>query len=775
MDLLIVESNAKAKTIQKYLGKEYIVRACKGHVQDLPTGKHEHARKAMWAAGKEQLPSPPWDWTERAKGIVDGIRKEAKKAKVDNIYIATDPDREGEFIAWRLEEILGDIADVHRITFHEITKPAVEASLADPGEVNMHLVDAAKVRRFMDRLVGFRTSKFARSWRLQSMGRVQTPTLGFVVDRELEREAFVPTPYFAVNVDAQEIQFNARFHESKDKEAWRDQDGKFDAIRTNDKELAEQAFRALTDNEHVTIDAVKASQPTRRAQPPFTTDAMLQAAGSRWSWTPAQTMRAAGELYNGGHITYLRTDSTRTSAASRATVREAIERNWGKDHLGKGVLGKGDGASQDAHEAIRPTRPEISQPDGLDDQQMKLYRLIWARFAASQMNESRSERRSLTTSVDGFPRPLTGTVSWRVHAGWEAAYEGMERSSPRLEPPSFSIDVGDTITIDEGEENPTLVEDETKPPRRFRQHTLVAEMKERGIGRPSTYATTIAKLLTRKYVTEDGGSLQPTDVGRLLWTKVAPMYSEESDETTVAFLFSAEFTADMENRLDKIEIDERTGHSVWDGFTGHFKRLHTNAQERRRQTPTPNQLTKFDRLTSKRSKKDRKKILGGRKAEELTGPEMSELIKKLLEEGPPPATDKQTNFVISLVDQIGDIPLDDALEMVESKDISALSMEQASDLIGKLIEVRDSKPRPASEPQLKLLAAKAIETEMTEADMCKLVGAKSFEELTGGPKGNASELIGFMIEKTGGRRKGRGRRRGKGKAKGKAKGKGKSN
>ena len=198
MDLLTVESNAKAKTTQKYLGKEYIVRACQGHVQDLPSGKHEHARKAMWAAAKDKLPEPPWDWTERAKGIVAGIRKEAKKAKVENIYIATDPDREGEFIAWRLEEILGDIADVHRITFHEITKPAVEASLANPGEVNMHLVDAAKVRRFMDRLVGFRTSKFARSWKLQSMGRVQTPTLGFVVDRELEREAFVPTPYFAV-------------------------------------------------------------------------------------------------------------------------------------------------------------------------------------------------------------------------------------------------------------------------------------------------------------------------------------------------------------------------------------------------------------------------------------------------------------------------------------------------------------------------------------------------------------------------------------------------
>ena len=772
MDLLIVESNAKAKTIQKYLGKKYIVRACKGHVQDLPSGKHEQARKAMWAAAKDQLPEPPWDWTDNAKRIVDGIRREAKKAKVDNIFIATDPDREGEFIAWRLEEILGDIADVHRIIFHEITKSAVEGALSKPSKVNMFLVDAAKVRRYMDRLVGFRTSKFARSWKLQSMGRVQTPTLGFVVDRELEREAFVPTPYFAVKADAQGIQFNARFHESADGDAWRDQDGKFDANRTNDKELAEQAFQSLTDNEALKIDTVKASKPTRRAQPPFTTDTMLQAAGGRWSWTPAQTMRAAGELYNGGHITYLRTDSTRTSAASRATVKEVIERNWGADHIGKGVLGKQDGAAQDAHEAIRPTRPAISQPDGIDDKQMKLYRLIWARFAASQMNESRYERRSLNTSVDGFPRPLTGTVSWRVHAGWEAAYEGIERSPPRLEPPSFSIDVGDEIVIDEGDENPTLVEDETKPPRRFRQHTLVAEMKEKGIGRPSTYATTIAKLLTRKYVVEEGGSLQPTDVGRLLWTKVAPMYSEESDEAKVAFLFSAEFTAEMEDRLDKIEVNERSAPSVWDGFTSHFKQLHTSAQERRRQTPTPNQLGKFNRLTSHRSKADIKKILDGRKAEEFTGPEMSELIKKLLEEGSPPATEKQTNFIISLIDQIGDLPLDEALSTVESNDISTLTMEQASDLIGKLIEVRDSKPRPASEPQLKLLRDKTTETKLSEEDMCKLVGAKSFDELTGGPKGNASELIGLMIERTGGRRKGRrgGRKKGKGKAKGKAKG-----
>jgi len=767
MKMLIVESKAKAKTIQKYLGKTYLVRACNGHVQDLPTGKHKDARKAMWASKEDSLPQPPWDFTQRAKKTVDMLQKDASKANVDEILLATDPDREGEFIAWRLSELLGDIAPCRRIIFHEITMPAIEEAISAAAEIDINLVDAAKVRRFMDRLVGYRTSKFARSWRLKSMGRVQTPTLGFVVDKELEREAFVPTPYFAVKADAQGINFNARFHESGDEDAWRDQDGKFDSSRTNDEALGKSAYESLVKEDNLVISTNKPSTYTRRAQPPFTTDALLQSAGSRWSsWTPKRTMRVASELYNAGHITYIRTDSTRTSGTARTTVKELIEKRWGSDHIGSGVLGKQDDSAQDAHEAIRPTRPEILAPEDIGNDGLQLYQLIWARFTASQMNNSEYQRRSLVAEVNGFSKTLTGTYSWRTHAGWEEAFENIATSHPKTTEPDFNIEEGASLKIDKNDDSPSYIEDETKPPRRYRQHSLVAVMKDQGIGRPSTYATTIAKLLERKYVDDEGGSLVPTEQGRLCWLEVAPMYTSQDDESQVSFLFSAEFTAGMEERLDAIEVGNRGAPSVWNGFTLHFRTLHATAQEIRRSKPTPNQMNKFRQLTSKMALSEIAEHLNNRDAESLTGSEMSDVIKALLELGSPPATEKQANFVISLVDDIEGLELDEALATEELEDIDEMTMEQASALITTLIDKRDEIPRPASDKQLKLIKQKIEQLESTEEDVCKLVGVKSLSELTGGRKGNASTLITELINKTGGPRRGRGRKRGgKGKKK----------
>ncbi len=769
--MLIVESKAKAKTIQKYLGKSFIVRASNGHVQDLPTGKHKDARKAMWASKEDDLPSPPWDFTQRAKKTVEGLQRDASEGNVDEILLATDPDREGEFIAWRLSELLGDIAPCKRIIFHEITKPAIEAALDAATDIDNNLVDAAKVRRFMDRLVGYRTSKFARSWRLKSMGRVQTPTLGFVVDKELEREAFIPTPYFSVKVDANDITFSARFHESGDDDAWKDREGKFDSSRTNDEDLAKEAYNSLVASDTISISQNKPSTYTRRAQPPFTTDALLQAAGGRWSgWTPRRTMRVASELYNAGHITYIRTDSTRTSGPARAAIKELIEKRWGADHLGSGVMGKKDESSQDAHEAIRPTRPEIIAPEGIGNEELQIYQLIWARFAASQMNNSEYQRRSLVAEVSGFSKTLTGTYSWRTHAGWEAAFENISTSQPNTTAPDFDIDEGSLLTINKSDENPTFIEDETKPPRRFRQHSLVAEMKERGIGRPSTYATTISKLLEREYVLEEGGSLQPTADGRLCWLDVAPMYTSQDEESHISFLFSAQFTADMEERLDLIELGQRGAPSVWNGFTDHFRTLHTAAQELRRETPTPNQIRKFNQLTSRMEPSEISEHLGGREVSDFSGPEMSDLIKALLELGSPPATEKQVKFVLSLVDDLPGVELDEVLASVELDDILNLTMEKASTLINSLMEKRDEIPRPPSDKQIKLIKQKIEQLESTEEDICKLVGLKSIDELTGGRKGTASDLIGELIKKTGGnRRRGRGKGKGKGKSSGKKK------
>ena len=233
MDLVVVESGAKAKTIQKYLGKNILVRASIGHVQDLPT-KGKDGSKALWSHTDISLPDPPWDWTERAEKTVKRIISDSRSKKVDRVLIATDPDREGEFIAWRLAELLSEFGDIQRITFNEITETAIKEALQAAGTVDMNLVDAAKVRRLMDRLIGYRTSRFARSWSLSSMGRVQTPTLGFVVKREKAILAFVPTPYWAVQAIASGIDFRVRFHDKDDSLVWKDEKGKINVHRTND-------------------------------------------------------------------------------------------------------------------------------------------------------------------------------------------------------------------------------------------------------------------------------------------------------------------------------------------------------------------------------------------------------------------------------------------------------------------------------------------------------------------------------------------------------------
>ena len=311
---MILESGAKARTIKKYLGKGWIVDACNGHVQDLPTrGGTKQDNKAMWSSKEGQLPNPPWSYTARAEKIVSKLRQKAKKNSVDEIYIATDPDREGEFIAWRLKEIFNDYDSIYRVSFNEITNSAVQEAIESPRHIDMDLVDAAKVRRFMDRLVGFRCSRFSRSWNLASMGRVQTPTLGFIVERELERDAHVPIPYHSIKVDSNGVSFKVRFHEKNDDGAWKDDDGKHHPDRTFDGDLAESAMKKIRDSDGLLLESVKEGKTNRKPQPAFTTESMLRAANGRMGWSIGRTNRVATALYQSGHITYIRTDSTRTS------------------------------------------------------------------------------------------------------------------------------------------------------------------------------------------------------------------------------------------------------------------------------------------------------------------------------------------------------------------------------------------------------------------------------------------------------------------------------
>ncbi|CAI8328018.1 MAG: DNA topoisomerase 1 [Marine Group II euryarchaeote MED-G33] len=765
MDLVIVESGAKSKTIQKYLGKGWIVAACNGHVRDLPTSRDtKHGKKAMWASTADKLPSPPWEWTENSERTIGKILTKAKDSKVENIYIATDPDREGEFIAWQLVQIFAEngYENIWRITFNEITKTAVQASIDARGEVDQGLVQAAMVRRFMDRLVGFRSSKFSRSWSLPAMGRVQTPTLGFIVDKEVEREAFVPQPYFAVYAEAGGLRWNAKFHDKDDSDAWVDDKGKFNAERTNDSELANSAYAAAAKG--LTIASSTPGQYQRNPDPPFTTDTLLMKAGSEMSWNPRRTMKIAGELYNAGHITYMRTDSTRTNTTAREDVKSHIRETWGDDHLGEGVLGpdaKTDATNvQDAHEAIRPTRPKDNSPDGLSAEQARLYRLIWARFAGSQMNQSRYERISMTANAEGFNRPFSSTASWRVHRGWEAAFEGI-RKEPSISPPSFDTNVGSSLALDDADEeseNPCLREDETTPPPRYKQHSLVQQMKKEGIGRPSTYAATIAKLLSRKYVVEEKGSLQPSTEGRTLWLEVAPFY-DRSSHGVEGHLFGTNFTAEMETNLDAIELGNSSAPSEWHKFSEHFQALHLSALEKKKQSPTPKQLAYYVRITNNLSEEQIKTYSGGKAPEEMTGTEIREILDVMTKAHPAetqPASEKQTNWIASLA-QGAELSEADASALVGAVNFGELTGGRkgtASKLIEQLLELTKGIPREASEKQIKWIQTLVTRAELSEADACALVEAKSYTELQGGAGGTASKLITILKKRTGGKKKG---------------------
>ena len=504
MKLMILESGAKAKTVKKYLGKGWIVQACGGHVQDLPSKGSKGSSKSMWESEKGTLPEPPWGWTPGAEKKIKDMIKKAKKANVDEIYIATDPDREGEFIAWRLSIIFSDFDSQKRVTFNEITEKSVNEAINEARDIDTALVNSAKVRRFMDRLVGFECSRFSRTWKLASMGRVQTPTLGFIVERELLREKHVPINYHSVNFKIDNVNFKIRFHEKNDSEAWLDDDGKHFPDRTFDEKLANQSIEILNKNKNIEIVSVKEGKSSRSPKPPFTTDTMLQAASSTLGWSVSKTSSIAGELYNLGHVTYIRTDSTRTNEDAREIVKKLIKDKYGEKFLGKGVLGpdakKGTNNVQDAHEAIRPTRPEVAQlTEDLNQDLKTLYKLIWARFAASQMSNSIRETRRIEAKTENFNKKITGTASWRTHPGWEVVFNDYQKDIIET-PPNNNLEKGAKWGIICNNENPQLVSDETKPPRRYSESSIVQQMKKVGIGRPSTYVSTIQTLNKRKYV-----------------------------------------------------------------------------------------------------------------------------------------------------------------------------------------------------------------------------------------------------------------------------------
>ena len=745
---MILESGAKARTIKKYLGKGWIVDACNGHVQDLPTrGGTKQDNKAMWSSKEGQLPNPPWSYTARAEKIVSKLRQKAKKNSVDEIYIATDPDREGEFIAWRLKEIFNDYDSIYRVSFNEITNSAVQEAIESPRDIDMDLVDAAKVRRFMDRLVGFRCSRFSRSWNLASMGRVQTPTLGFIVERELERDAHVPIPYHSIKVDSNGVSFKVRFHEKNDDGAWKDDDGKHHPDRTFDGDLAESAMKKIRDSDGLLLESVKEGKTNRKPQPAFTTESMLRAANGRMGWSIGRTNRVATALYQSGHITYIRTDSTRTSKTARDRIRSLIEKEYGSNHLGPGVLGpdakKGASNVQDAHEAIRPTQPEVKTLADVDADQQSLYRLIWGRFAASQMSNSIRERRDLVVKVSELDLPLYGTSSWRIHAGWEAVYSADKEV--KTEPPQVGFEIGTIWGFTSTEENPLLTSDETKPPRRFTESSIIQEMKRADIGRPSTYLTTVGKLVDRGYVDKEGSSLIPTDQGRLLWIDVVPFYgSDQNSSGTISEgLFTPRFTALMESSLDEVEDGDTSGAIVWHKFVTDFRNMHNNALEIRKLKPTVKQRNFIINRTSRLADDTKSELFKGKNIDELTGEDARRIIEELndskIEDIPP--SEKQMALIIRLADK-NSVDLEPILSELGHSDLEELTGGRdgtASSVINTLIGI--DKDSPATEKQVAAIKSMSENLEISIEDAMAIGEVTTIDEIS---KNEASGLIGTM-------------------------------
>jgi DNA topoisomerase-1 len=741
---MILESGAKAKTVKKYLGKDWIVQACGGHVEDLPSKGSKDSSKSMWESTVDELPDPPWGWTTGAKKKITEMIKKAKLSNVEEIFIATDPDREGEFIAWRLSEIFSKrgFKNQQRVTFNEITENSVIKSLSEARKIDYALVDSAKVRRFMDRLVGFECSRFSRSWQLASMGRVQTPTLGFIVEREIERDNHVPISYHSVNLDSGDINFKVRFHDKEEDGAWVDEKGKHYPDRTYDLELADRSVENLVKNNNIEIQSIKNGKNARKPKPPFTTDTLLQTASSTRGWSVSRTSNVAGALYNSGHVTYIRTDSTRTNQEARDTAKKYIKNQFGDEYLGVGALGadakKGSKNVQDAHEAIRPTRPEIKELLDEKEEANTLYRLIWSRFTASQMSDSIRETRSIMAKTNNFEKSITGMASWRIHPGWEIVYSEYQ-SNIKTKPPEYPLLEGSIWELDIKKDNPDLVSDQTKPPRRFSESSIVQQMKKAGIGRPSTYVSTIQTLNKRKYVENISGSLKPTEAGTIMWSEVVPFYNEQEDKKG---LFDTKFTAKMEMDLDGIENSSKSAPEVWHQFVKNFKELNESAKTNKRSIPSKKQIQLLNDLITNMNELERNDALKGKVISELTGEEMRNTLDELIEKGGTfPPSDKQIGLIIKLTDKLN-LQLEKVLKDGGAKDLESLTGGRegtASTIIGKLIGMDGESP--ATEPQVKAINTMSERLGIKIEDAMSIVKATTIDEIN---KKDASDLIGKM-------------------------------
>ena len=562
-DLVIVESPAKAKTIEKYLGSGYKVTASMGHLRDLPKSKMgvdiEHGFEPQYIPVRDK------------KELINELKKEAKEAKT--VYLATDPDREGEAISWHLKELLGlDDEKAKRVTFNEITKKVVTESIKNPRSIDQNLVDSQQARRILDRIVGYELSPLL--WRKikkgLSAGRVQSVATRMVVDREEEIEAFQSQEYWLLdarlNCGAEDAVFTARFHGKGDKKQ-----------ELKSKAEVDEVINAVQ-AQPFTVSGVKRGEKQKSPAPPFITSTLQQEASRRLSMTPRRTMSIAQQLYEGveisGHgsiglITYMRTDSLRLSEEALAAAKDFIIGHYGPEYYpGSPRHFKTKVGAQDAHEAIRPTdvnlTPELVRKD-LTQEQYRLYRLIWGRFTACQMANAKYDNVAVEVSSAGYT--FRATYSEMKFKGFTAVYEeAKDEESSELANPLPSLSEGQALALEK------LIPEQqfTQPPARFTEATLIRAMEEKGIGRPSTYAPTISTITSHDYVIKEGKYLKPTPLGRVVTGLMKEHFADIVD---------LKFTNQMEEELDGIENGKAQWRDVLADFYGDFSKEMDEAEK----------------------------------------------------------------------------------------------------------------------------------------------------------------------------------------------------
>ena len=555
--LVIVESPAKAKTIGKYLGKDFTVKACMGHLRDLP--------KSTIGVDVEKDFEPIYKPIKGKEDIISDLKKSAKAA--DTVYLATDPDREGEAISWHLKQLL-NLPDekTKRVTFNEITKKVVQESIQEPRDIDQNLVDAQQARRILDRLVGYELSPllWKKIRRGLSAGRVQSVATRMVDDREREIEAFQPEEYWTLDAnllgsDVKKIPFAARYHGKNGKKAELKSEAEVDAVI---RETEKQPF---------IVKSVKRSDKQRSPSPPFTTSTMQQEASRKLSMTPRRTMAIAQQLYEGvdiegegtvGLITYMRTDSLRISEEAIASAREFIVGRYGREYYpAKGPNHyKAKANAQDAHEAIRPSNvnwtPEMLKKD-LTGEQYRLYRLIWSRFVACQMSNAVYD--SVAVEVEAGSHSFRASSSSLKFSGYTAVYEeGKDDEKEEKESPLPALQEGETLALKDFAKDQHF----TQPPAHYTDATLIRAMEEQGIGRPSTYAPTVSTIIDREYVIKEGKYLHITNLGRVVTELMKDKFSDIAD---------TKFTAHMEQKLDSVEEGTTPWKGVLRDFYGDFE------------------------------------------------------------------------------------------------------------------------------------------------------------------------------------------------------------